>query len=161
MCHDGISATCYCSKHSLCQRSLQHFCHLQDTLDQAMGHSRGSVCKDFSEIKVQITSKGTLIRPVELTARLINYLQVFWSLLKHFLFQLYLNFDVFVLPGVQLSVFLVPNMVGSSYSSCCVSDRNGELWEEHSYLSLAIILLLISVKGFCLLPAEENKWALP
>lgn len=85
MCQDGLSATCYCSKHSLCQRSLQHFGHLQDTLDQAMSHSRGSVCKDFSETEVQITSVGALISPIELRARLINYLQLFWSVLKLFI----------------------------------------------------------------------------
>lgn len=117
-CHMLLLQTQPLPKVSVCSTSV---------ISKTMRHSRGSICKDFSEIKVQITSKGTLIRPVELTARLINYLQVFWSVLKHFLFQLYLNFDVFVLPGVQLSVFLVPNMLGSSYSSFCVSDRNGEL----------------------------------
>lgn len=85
MCQDGLSATCYCSKHSLSQRSLQHFGHLQDTLDQAMSHSRGSVCKDSSETEVQITSVGALISPIELTARLINHLQLFWSVLKLFI----------------------------------------------------------------------------
>lgn len=127
---------------------------------QATSHSRGSVCKDSSETKVQITSMGTLISPMELTPKLINYLQDFWSALKHFSFQLYLSFDGFVLQGVQMSV-VVPNMLGSSYVSFCISDRNGELWEKYGYLSLVIVLLLISIKDFCLLPAEENKWAFP
>lgn len=139
---------------------MQHFGHLQNPLDQATRHSRGSVCKDFSEAKVQITSMGTLITPMELTARLIHYLPVFWPVLKSLFFQLHLKFEIFLLPGVQMSV-LVPDILWSSYFSFCISDRSGELWEEYGYLSVVIILLLINVKGFCLLPAEENQWALP